>query len=557
MKKRNLTSWFILCLTLTLMLSACSNGNTNSSKSDAGNTGNNQSSTNSSSNDSSKETKLLNESGFPIVNEPITLTAMVQLSPAQPTEWNDILVWQRYEEMTGVHIDWDEYTSADIVEKRNLALASDELPDIFYRTRMPNNDIDKYGAEGSFIRLNELIDQYAPNFKALMDKYEGVAKSIATAEGDIYALPNLFDSPSIQINRKLFLNQDWITAVGKQNPTTTEELYELLKAFRDGDPNGNKQQDEIPLTADNLDDIILTLRGAFGLGNRGNTNGNWDIDPVSNQLRYFPTSNQYKELLTYLHKLYDEKLLDQEIFTTSGTEVLAKNEQNRVGIFSFGNVIARANTNADSFAGLDTALAGPNGDRLHTGVVGHLGSRGAFMISKKNAYPEVSMRWIDHLYSEEGIRMLYMGFEGETYAKDANGKYDFLPEIVDNIPEGSSFDQVTAKYVPYAGGSLPTLIMEDYFKGGETQPSAQAASANLRPFIPDEIWESFSYTAAESEEKLTLEADIYGMVRQWTAEFVQGKRSLNEFDSFVSQLERMGLPRLIEIYDAAYQRYQQ
>lgn len=505
----------LLMMLTVVALAGCSN-NTNTPT---------EASNNPSQNEVSETPSLLNETGFPIVNEPISLSAMVLLSPAQPTEWNDILVWQEYEKMTGVHIEWDEYTSADITEKRNLALASDQLPDIFYRTKMPNNDLDKYGEEGSFLRLNELIDQYAPNFKKVMETYDGVAKGIATADGSIYALPNLFDSPSIQINRKLFLNQDWLKSTGQDMPKTTDELYEVLKAFRTGDPNGNGLADEIPLTADSLDDITLVLRGAFGLGNRGNGNGNWDVDPDSGDVRYFPASESYKELLVYLNKLYTEELIDQEIFTTSGMNVLAKNEQNLVGSFSFGNVVARANTNADAYAGLETALEGPNGDRLHTAAIGHLGSKGAFMISKTNPHPEASMRWIDHFYSDEGIRMLYLGIEGVTYGANDEGKYDFLPEITENIPEGSSFDQVVSKYVPYAGGSLPTLIMEDYFKGGETQPSAKEAAANLQAYLPEEVWAPFSFTAEESEEKLSLEADIYGMVTQRTAEFVQGKVS--------------------------------
>ncbi|GIP33471.1 extracellular solute-binding protein [Paenibacillus sp. J2TS4] len=499
----------------------------------------------------------LNETGFPIVNEPITLSAMVLVSPSQPADWNDIAAWQEYEKMSGIHIDWDAYTSADITEKRNLALASDQLPDIFYRAKVPDKDIDKYGEEGSFIKLNDLIDQYAPNFKAIMEKYEDVKKGVATADGSIYALPNLTDSPSIEITRKLFINQKWLEHTGKQLPTTTDELYDVLVAFRDGDPNGDGGKNIIPLTADTLDDIIGVLRGSFGLGNRGTGNGYWDVEPDSEDLRFYPASQSYKELLAYLNKLYTENLIDREIFTSSGTKVLAKNEQNLVGSFSFGNVVARANTNADDFVGLETALAGPNGDRLYTSVRGHFGSRGAFLISKSNKYPEATMRWIDHFYSEEGIRMLYMGVEGVSYQKDADGNYDFIPEIVNNIPEGSSFDQVVSKYVPYAGGSLPTLILEEYFKGGETQPSAKAAAENLRPYVPEELWAPFSFTFEESEEKLSLEADIYAMVKQRTAEFVQGKASLDEFDSYVAQLEKMGLGQLKDIYDKAYDRYKQ
>ncbi|TBL79478.1 extracellular solute-binding protein [Paenibacillus thalictri] len=497
----------------------------------------------------------LNASGFPIVKQPLTMSAMVLLSPSQPTNWNDILAWQEYEKMTGIHIDWKAHTSADITEKRNLALASNQLPDIFYRTKTPDSDVDKYGAEGSFMKLNGLIDQYAPNFKALMQKYNDVRKGVQTADGSIYAMPYLTDSPSIEITSKLFLNQEWLKKTGKKLPTTTDELTDVLTAFRDGDPNGNGKQDEVPLTSDTLDKLIWILRGSFGLANKGVGNENWDVDPKSGKLRFFPASEGYKELMAYMRKLYENKLIDQEIFTNDGKKVLAKNEQNQIGAFAFGNIVALANKNANDFVGLGTALAGPHGDRLFTSARGHFGAKGAFMISSSNKNPEAAMRWIDYFYGEEGIRMLYMGIEGTTYQKDSSGNYDFIPKLTENIPAGSSFDQVISKYVPYAGGSLPTIILEKYFKGGETQPAAKAAAENLQPYLPKELWAPFGFTAQESADKQSLEADINGLVKQRTAEFIQGKVSIDKFDDYVAQLNKMGLGDLQKMYETAYERY--
>lgn len=503
-----------------------------------------------------KVPEYLNETGFPIVKEPITLTAMVLVSPAQPFDWNEILVWEEYEKMTGIHIEWEAYTNAEILEKRNLALASGEMPDLFFRTKMPDSDISKYGAEGSFLELSQLIEQYAPNYKKITEIYPDVASGIPMADGFIYALPNLTDSPSIEVTKKLFLNQKWLEATGNATPTTTEELYNILVDFRDKDPNGNGIADEIPLTADMLDDIILTIRGSFGLGNRGVGNGNWDVEEGTDTLRYFPASKEYKEMLAYLNQLYTEKLLDQEIFTNDdGTAVLSKNEQGLVGAFSFANVAGRASSYANDFAGLEVALSGPNGERLFTSARGHIGSRGAFLISSECKYPEAAIRWIDYFYSEEGSKMMFLGVEGVSYQQNEDGSYDFLDEIVNNIPEGSSFDQVVSKYVPYAGGALPTIIYEEFFKGGETQPIPKVASANMAPFLPNNLWAPFSFTAEESERMVALETDISSMVKQRTAEFVQGKVSLDEFDGYVEQLNKMGLEELKAIYTEAYTRY--
>lgn len=550
-RKSSILSLVLAIVMIFGVLSGC--GNTNQVQSTIPSSSSSESAT--ATPESTVPSYLNDAAAFPIVKEPITLKAMVLLSPAQPAEWNDILVWQEYEKMTGIHIEWEAYSSADIVEKRNLALASDSMPDMFFRTKLPDNDIAKYGAEGSFIKLNDLIDQYAPNFKAVMEKYPDVKKGIPMADGTIYALPNLTDSPSIEIYRKLFVNQKWLKEVGMPSPTSIDELYDVLKAFRTKDPNKNGKQDEIPLTADNIPELLQIFIGAFGLGNQGTGNGNWDLDPASGDLRFYPASQGYKDLLTFINKLYSEKLLEQEIFTTNAKDILAKNEQELIGSFSFANVFARANSNATDFAGLDTALAGPSGERVYTSARGHVGSRGAFVITKANKYPEATMRWVDYFYSEEGTKMLYLGKEGVSYGKKADGSYDFLPEIVNNIPEGSSFDQVVSKYVPYAGGALPTIIYEDFFKGGETQPVPKAAAQALAPYLPKELWAPFSFTSDESERKVVLETDITGLVNQRTAEFIQGKVSLSEFDNYVKQLEQMGLSELKKIYNSAYTRY--
>ena len=51
----------------------------------------------------------------------------------------------------------------------------------------------------------------------------------------------------IHILYKIWINQTWLDNLGLDVPTTTEELYTVLKAFKENDPNGNGIQDEYPL----------------------------------------------------------------------------------------------------------------------------------------------------------------------------------------------------------------------------------------------------------------------------------------------------------------------
>ena len=495
----------------------------------------------------------LNETGFPITKEPITLRALVVLDPVQP-DWSEMACWKAYEKMTGVHIEWICLDKASATEKRNLLLADGEnLPDIFFRANMNEVDTMRYGQEGVFIDLSDMLQEYAPAYSAVAQKYPEVGKFIPTVDGHVYALPSLTDVGPQEFNPKLFINQAWLTGLNLDMPKTTDDLYTVLKAFKEGDPNGNGVADEIPLGAQDLNNLVRPLRGAWGLGTRGYGVENFDIAP-DGSFRFIPTSAEYKEMLTYFNKLYTEGLIDPEIFTSSTKQLLAMNEQGVLGMVSFINLGAIANKNADDFVGLDAALIGPNGDQLYAAVRSHVTStKTAFMITRDCKYPEAALRWADYFYSDEGVKLLFMGVEGENYVATADGGYEMIGI---DVPDGSSYDQVVSMITPYCGGGLPALSNEKVFKGAEMQPASLDATKKLEPFKPTELWVAFPFTLEEIDLRSQLESDLNSYIKQSTAEFVQGKRSLSEFDDYVKACEKMGLQQYIDLFKTAYERTQ-
>lgn len=496
----------------------------------------------------------LNEEGFPIVKEPITLTALVMLDPVQP-DWSEMACWKAYEEMTGIHIEWICMDKASATEKRNLILADGEnLPDIFFRANMPEVDTLRYGQEGVFLDMNDgLLQKYAPNYLAIAEKYPEVAQFIPTVDGHIFALPSLSDTEPQEFNPKLFINQAWLTTLGLNMPTTTDELYTVLKAFKEKDPNGNGIADEVPLAAQDLNNLIRPLRGAWGLGTRGYGVENFDIDKDGN-FRFIQTAPEYKEMLEYLNKLYAEGLIDPEIFTSSTKNLLAMSEQGVLGMVSFINLGAVANKHADDYVGIDAPFIGPYGDQLFSAVRSHVTStKTAFQITKDCKYPEAAMRWADYLYSEEGVKLLYMGVEGENYIVTEDGNYEMINI---EVAEGSSYDQAVSMITPYCGGGLPSISNEKVFKGAEMQPASVEATRKLAPYKPTELWVAFPFTLEEIDRRAELESDINNYIKQSIAEFVQGKKPLSEFDDYVATLEKMGLNEYIELYKTAYERTQ-
>src|SRR5699024_1232233 len=282
-------------------------------------------------------------------------------------------------EMTNIDIEWEMVPADGLHEKRNLALSSNDLPDVFYAANIPPSDLQKYGDQGTFIPLNDLIDEYAPNLKKVLDENPDIKKGLTLPDGNIYSFPTIYspDFESLLLGAKGWVNGDWLDQLGMDNPETTEEFYEYLKAVKETDLNGNGENDEIPFSSvAEMSRIIHWISGAFGIQNKGKLHTLIDEDPETNEMRFFPISDPYKEMLKYLHKLYDEELIEQNIYSIEVEQHIANAEANRYGAVQFYNPIELYGEDVGSQYIPGNALEGPDGTKLYTGVTSPLRSLG-------------------------------------------------------------------------------------------------------------------------------------------------------------------------------------
>ena len=105
------------------------------------------------------------------------------------------------------------------------------MPDAFLMADLPSSTVDKYGADGVILPVEDLIEQYAPNIKAAIDEDTDGKKLATAADGHMYAVPSLYRSPAEQIRGIQFINKTWLDKLGLAVPTTTDEYYNVLKAF--------------------------------------------------------------------------------------------------------------------------------------------------------------------------------------------------------------------------------------------------------------------------------------------------------------------------------------
>lgn len=491
----------------------------------------------------------VSKTGFPIVEEPITIKMFTAKSNASMNfDWNDpLIVWDEYEKMTNINIEWTEQILKDnLEEKRNLALAGGTIPDVFYSANLSNLDIFKYGKQGTFIDLSSYIEDYAPNLQKYLESNPDVKNGITFPDGKIYSMPALRDNDflSIRISAFPWINKSWLEKFGMEEPETTEEFYEYLKAVKEKDPNGNGEADEIPYGGVNLEYLTNWLRGSFGLGNRGS--GFVDVD--GDETRFIATTENYKELLQYVNKLYSEKLIEQNIFSIKWDQIMANGAEGKYGSTVFWDPESTfKGPEGGNYVGL-SALKGPSGDQLFSPVSSPLYSNGQFVVTKENPNPAATVRWLDYFYSDEGARLLYMGIEDESF-EVVDGKYKYFDETIEAND--------ASKFVPWVGINPPGIVKQDYFSGAEGTDKSLNAAQKIKPFIPEQIWPTeFTYTEDENKTLSTVGADIEKYVKEMTDKFVSGDVSFDEWDKYVKTIEDMGLEKYMEVKTEAYNRFQ-
>src|SRR5690625_4900677 len=269
-----------------VVLAACSGGYSEGSDADADGDANDDS-----------EASNVNESGFPIVDEEIEMEIFAN-KPAQneDNDWNDILIWNEYRDMTGIDAKWNLINPDALDEKRNLALGSGDLPDAFFLGGLTNTDLLKYGEQETLIPLNDLIDEYAPNLSELMDNDPSIQKALTFPDGNIYSMPALIEEDflSLRLSARPWINEDWLDDLNMDMPETTDEFHAYLKAVKEADPNDGNT---VPYGGTDIAEMMQWLSGSFGVMNRGPSNTNFDLDPDDDsKVRFYPTTDEYKAL---------------------------------------------------------------------------------------------------------------------------------------------------------------------------------------------------------------------------------------------------------------------
>ncbi|HLS36559.1 MAG TPA: extracellular solute-binding protein [Bacillota bacterium] len=494
-----------------------------------------------------------NKTGMPIVDEQVTVKFMSGKSSVTMDNYNDTFLWQEYEKMTNMHIDWGHTPNDSLEHKRTLDIVAGDYPEAYYGAKVPDHELLENGQHGIYLALDDYIDEYMPNLKSLLDDYPEIEKGLTFPDGHIYSLPTIYDPEftSLHSQIKPYIRKDWLEQLNMDMPETTEEFYGYLKSVKETDVMGNGQGDEIPFSAMDIDHLFHYLKGSFGIGNRGNSNEYIDIDPETGEVRFYPATEQYKDLLKYMHKLYRENLIDQNIYIMDYQEFT---EQGAKGVY--GSVLM--SNPEESFSLEDEyiampALEGPNGYKSWTFVDSPLVRRDGFVVTDRNNNIAATLRWVDYFYSEEGAELFFMGKEGETFEIDNKGNYIYKSDLTNS--EDLSLEHKLAPYFTYMDSGYPGIIYEQFYQGDASLPLSIEAMEKLKPDMIDEVWPRFTYTKEELDTLVNIEIDLHKTVDEMRTNFIIGRSSIDEWDEYIETLNEIGLSDYLDVKQSAYERY--
>ena len=465
---------------------------------------------------------------------------------AGATDKNDILAFQLAEEATGCHINWINPSEVAFEEQFKLLLASGNYPDIihYFWDTVPGG-MQQYVDDGVIIPITDLLE-FMPNFKKFGEENPEIKKQYSVG-GEIFHVPVLRGDNELRVFLGPEIRQDWLDKLGLEMPTTTDELYDVLKAFKTQDPNGNGKNDEIPFTGmlgDSITFGVANLVWAFDT--------HYDFYVKDGKITHGMLEDNMKDALRYLNKLYEEELLDVDYLINDQEKYDNKIMNDRAGFF-FGIQPSKYYNNMNDGTKLVKAVPYIGGKCFNPIYLSNLCSQGAAITTAcKN--PSGAAAWLDFFFSEKGVEISNFGREGFTYNVE-NGKRVLDNEYIFNNPDGIERKDICAKSFISATTDFPTIQTWEYYsqtleKWGRDAIVDWYNSADTTGALPP-----ITFTNEEKDVMGKISSDITTYVSEVINNMIIGRTDISEFDNVKKKLREMGMDELIKIYNDAYERY--
>ena len=449
------------------------------------------------------------------------------------------------EEATGIHINWIEVDAGVASERLSTLLASGDLPDALLGFCPAVT-----GNESLFYDLSEegLLETYAPDVLA---DYElggqGIMDMITQTDGGIYSLvTGPGSSYTSSPGAIMYIRNDWLDALGMDIPSTADEFYEVLCAFRDNDMDGDGDAtNEIPMTfADSYwAGAFINLANSYGIASTGQSIDGSGFTLKDGQILSTYDTDEYRAFLEFYNKLAKEGLLDVEGFSQSTEQYNTKKNEGRVGVMLGYTPPTDENIEYVAmapFQGLEGVEVRKSGclNMFYANTTG-------LVASAKCSNIEALLWWWNYLHTETDIKyQARYGLENYYWFKDDEGYHVGSAEGYEKDP---NIDERT-----YGLGdpqSCPYIRPDESFIPDDTTPRVQAVQAVEEYMLDiDEILISRPVDAEKKEERNFIATDLFELVKEYMANSVINGVTDASWDAYLKNLETYGYYEWLEWY---------
>ena len=536
------------------------------------------------------------ESTFPAVKEGGPKVTISLLTTRNSTATNDIEdVWFFKYLAEKMNVSFELEQTLESAQRISLMFASDDVPDLVWGIGLSNSDVMVYGVqEGMLLDWAPYItEELMPNTYKAMHDYPDAFTASTAPDGGIYTLPMITGSSyyantgSFSANLRLYINQEWLDAVGMEKPTTLDELLAVLRAFKEKDPKGLGES-MIPMIGNQNKDKAHVWN-ALGFHSTATQQYGTSFDLKNNELVLPCYTEEAREFITFYNTLYSEGLISPDYFTLDQTAARGLMASGVCGVLGDSTLAALV----DDWAPW-TALAPMTSDVNDAPIAAFnpAFSTGILYASSLTKYPEVLARVIDYMYSDEGGLLYFYGPMKGTDAtlgivdcwyynengqittdKVVNGEYTDISEYAYQYIKSYSsapgrFDHYGQTAAAMAGVEFPGKVMTlvDQVTGAEIESLAMDSytddnndghwritqSTNMVDHLTNIRLPNVYLTAEQNQRVADLSTVINDYVAAETAKFIVGTRPLDELDAYFEELKKLGIEEYIDIYREAY-----
>jgi len=494
---------------------------------------------------------------------------------------------QFIEQELGVKLNIEEVTYDVGAEKKQLQLASGDLPDINFYLGLNANAQAQYGMEEEILLpiSDYFSEELTPNIMALLESNPLIKENYEMPNGKMYTIPwgvaqDIPGSGRQSANEQfLFVNMDYMEAIGRTKddmPKTLDEFIEMLREIKALDPATMGVDEIIPFVgADTCEEVSFNPTFGWALSYGGSwLKPAWDVQ--AHDVVIPALTDKYYDFVDFYRTMYSEGLIHKDWYTLDADSARALVTAGKAAVYSdYGpSDYVSAGTGEAWFI---NNLASEYNDNQGFTVVGTGISGNHVFCDSDTEYPEVIVRLFDYFMSPEGSVYAQYGPPAgspdclgivEGYTLDEETGRIKTPDPVAPA-ESYNRDMITlAQCTPINSNYHLTYAYE--LLGAEAPVDPEYGM--LIPGQPNLSYEKYKATiendisfvdptptAIMDPDTATELADMYTLLEDHraaeVAKFVTGVRPMEEWEDFKAELEDLGASEYQAMYDEAYANY--